>query len=69
MARYIRRTCPKCRDDFWIAVRQPTPDATELPISAWCPMCGYQLRGWRLVLGRRKQAPEIRYGRMRKVFR
>jgi hypothetical protein len=32
---YIARTCPKCRDDFWIVVNQPPHSNGERPINAY----------------------------------
>ena len=51
MSRYITRTCPKCRDYFCVAVSHPLPQSRELPITAYCAVCGYQLRNWRVILG------------------
>jgi len=68
MARYINRKCPRCRDYFGLALSQAPDSNGEHPISGYCAVCGYQLKGWRLILGR-KQATEVRYARTRKVFR
>lgn len=67
MARHIERTCPRCQECFCVTISHPTPEGRELPISAWCTVCGYALKGWRVIV-RRKQQPEVRSGRMRKVF-
>ena len=62
-----RRKWPKCQDDFWITVSHPTPQSRDLPIIAYCV---FAVTLERLAIDRRrKRAPEIRYGRMRKVFR
>jgi hypothetical protein len=68
MARYINRKCPRCRDYFGLALNQAPDSQGEHPISGYCAVCGYQLKGWRLILGR-NQAPAVRYARTRKVFR
>jgi hypothetical protein len=68
MSRYIARSCPKCQDEFWITVSHPRPESRELPIIGFCFGCGYRLINWRLIV-RRKQAPDVRYGRMPKVFK
>jgi len=68
MARYIARTCPKCRDYFGVVVNhEPKSDGAH-PIIAHCAVCGYQLKGWRLIVGRKR--PVLIYGgRFSKVFR
>ena len=68
MSRYFARTCPKCRDEFWVTISHPSPQSRELPIIAFCLVCGYRLNGWRVIV-RRKQLPDVRDGRMRKVFK
>jgi hypothetical protein len=68
MAKYLARTCPKCRDIFNVAITQPSARRSEFSINGFCGVCGHQLKDWQLILGR-ERAPEIRYGRMRKVFR
>ena len=68
MAKYIARTCPRCRGYFCVTISDPLPTSRELPISAWCTVCGYALKGWR-VIDRRKPQPDLRFGRMRKVFK
>jgi len=68
MARYIVRTCPKCRGVFGVAITQTAATLSELSIKGICAFCGYRLRGWRLFLGG-KRAPEMPDGRMPKVFR
>src|SRR5262245_59196549 len=35
MSRYIARKCPKCRDDFGVAVHHPTPKAESFPSRAF----------------------------------
>jgi C4-type Zn-finger protein len=69
MARDFARQCPKCREHFFcVVISHPTPQSSVFPVTACCAVCGYRLRDWRLILGR-KRAPEIRYDRMPKVFR
>jgi hypothetical protein len=68
MARYIARNCPKCSDSFWVTVSHPMPQSTELPITAYCSVCGYRLKGWRLILGR-KRVPDMRWARILNVLR
>jgi hypothetical protein len=68
MARYFARTCPKCCDIFNVAITHLAERRSEFSINGFCGVCGHQLKGWRLILCG-KRAPEIRYGRMRKVFR
>jgi len=68
MAKYLARKCPRCREDFGIVITHPSARRSEFSINGFCEACGYRLKGWRLILGR-KRAPEIRWGRIRKVFR
>lgn len=68
MARYNARKCPKSRDYFDVAVSHPTPQARDLPIVAYCAVCGHNLRGWRLIRGG-KRAPETFHPRLRKMAR
>jgi phage FluMu protein Com len=68
MARYIDRTCPRCKEYFSVTISRPTPEARVLPISASCSACDYKLEGWRVIV-RRKQQADVRYGRVRKVFK
>jgi C4-type Zn-finger protein len=67
MAKYIARNCPKCRDYFGVVVSQwPTRDREYL-VSGFCTTCGYRLKGWRVILGRKR--PTYVYGdRVPKVF-
>ena len=68
MARRFARRCPKCREHFFgVVINDPTPQSREIPITAYCAVCGYQRRSWRLILGRKRE-PEVRYDRMPKVF-
>jgi hypothetical protein len=53
MAKYIARTCPKCRDYFGVA-NQPPKSNGEHPINGFCAVCDYQLKGWRLIIGRKR---------------
>ena len=68
MALYRVKRCPNCRDDFWVTLGNPSPKTKELPITAYCTLCGYALKGWRLIVGG-KRASDVRYARMRTVFR
>ncbi len=68
MDRYFARNCPKCRGYIGVTINRPSSRRNEYLVYGFCAGCGYRLSGWRLILGG-KQAPEIRHGRMRKVFR
>jgi hypothetical protein len=50
MARYIPRTCPKCRDYFGVVVIHPHPEAKTLPVEGYCATCQYRIK-WSLVVG------------------
>jgi len=68
MARYIARKCPRCRDYFGVVVNQEPKSDGDHPITAYCALCDYQLKGWRLIVGRKR--PVLIYGgRVPKVFR
>jgi hypothetical protein len=67
MAKYIVRQCPKCRDYFGVLVNQPPKSNGEHHINGFCAVCGYQLKGWRLIVGR-KRTTNMYHGRMPKVF-
>lgn len=68
MSRFITRECPKCRGLFRLAISRLAKQPREHPTTALCGVCGYNLDGWRLI-DTRKQAPDVRYGRTRKVFK
>jgi hypothetical protein len=51
MARYINRKCPKCHDYFGIVIDQLSHRNGEHSIKGFCSVCGYQLKGWQLILG------------------
>lgn len=68
MAKCIARKCPRCCDYFGVVVNQEPKKHGEHPITAYCEVCGYQLKGWRLIDGRKR--PVLVYGgRMPKMFR
>lgn len=67
MAKYIARKCPKCRDYFGVAVNQAPQSNGEHPINGFCAVCGYQLKDWRLILGRNR-TPPLYHGRMPRVL-
>ncbi|MGZ9240140.1 MAG: hypothetical protein ACXW6K_06640 [Candidatus Binatia bacterium] len=50
MARYIARTCRKCHDYFGVTVTHTPNSHGEHPITAYCSVCGFQLKGWRLIV-------------------
>jgi hypothetical protein len=68
MAKYIARTCPKCRDYFGVVVNQAPKSNGEHPINGFCAACGYHLKGWRLIVGRKRTTTQVYHGRMPKVF-
>jgi hypothetical protein len=67
MAKYIARNCPKCRDYFGLVLNQPPQSNGEHPINGFCAVWGYQLKGWRLILGRKRMV-NVYHGKMPKVF-
>ncbi len=52
MARYLHRTCPKCKDYLGVVVPEPPEPAQEVPIDARCLRCGFKL-AWKVVTGRK----------------
>jgi len=68
MARYIPRNCPKCCGHLGVVVNELPGNDGEHIIKGYCTGCGYQLKGWRLILGR-KRPRENRYTHMRKALR
>jgi len=55
MARDIPRKCPKHRDYFGVAVSYPTVQSKELQSTAWCAVCGDQLKGRRVIVGGKRE--------------
>jgi len=51
MAKYLCRTCPKCKDYLGVVVPEPPEPVTEVPIDACCLGCGFKL-AWKVMLGR-----------------
>jgi hypothetical protein len=43
-------------------------DIDDTQITAYCAVCGYQLKDWRVTLGGNR-SPEILHPRLRKAFR
>ncbi len=52
MLKYLYRDCPKCGDYLGVVVTDPPESEREIPIDAYCVVCGFEL-GWKLVLGKR----------------
>jgi len=67
MPRYIPRQCPRCHDYFGVVVSQESKSNGEHPITAYCGQRSYQLKDWRLIVGR-KRPVNAYLGRMPKVF-
>ncbi len=42
MAKYLYRTCPKCKDYLGVVVPEPPEPVTEVPIDAHCLRCGFK---------------------------
>ena len=67
MARYIARKCPRCLDYFGVVVSQWPTEKCEHQVSGFCATCGYRLKDWRVILGRKRPA-SVYGGRVPKVF-
>ena len=52
MAKYLYRTCPKCKDYLGVVVPEPPDPVTEIPIDARCLRCGFKL-AWKVITGRK----------------
>ena len=50
MIKYLYRTCPKCKDYLGVVVRDPPGPKRELPIDAYCVLCGFKL-DWKVIVG------------------
>ena len=53
MAKYLYRTCPKCKDYLGVVVPEPPEPVEEVPIDAHCAVCGFKL-AWKVVLGKER---------------
>lgn len=67
MAKYVAQKCPKCRDYFEVVVSQWPTCNREYLISGFCTTCGYQLKGWRVILGRNR-SPNMNRDRVPEAF-
>ena len=67
MTKYLYRTCPKCKDYLGVVVRDPPEPKREIPIDAYCVVCGFKL-GWRLVLGKRSYSKSTKLALIFLVF-
>jgi len=56
MKKYLHRSCPKCRDYLCIDVLQTATSDGAHPITGYCAVCGFQLKGWRVIPGRKPLA-------------
>jgi len=56
MAKYLHRSCSECRDYFCVEVSQRATSDGEYSITGYCVVCGYQLKGWRVIPGRKQSA-------------
>ncbi len=52
MAKYLYRTCPKCKDYLGVVVPEPPEPVTEVAINAYCAVCGFKL-AWKVITGRK----------------
>ena len=52
MARYLYRSCPKCKDYLGVVVPEPPEPVAVVPIDAHCAVCGFKL-DWKIVIGRK----------------
>ena len=52
VAKYLYRTCPKCKDYLGVVVPEPPEPVDEIPIDAHCAVCGFKL-AWKVVIGQK----------------
>jgi len=52
MAKYLYRTCPKCKDYLGVVVPEPSEPMEEVPIDAHCAVCGFKL-SLAVILGKK----------------
>jgi hypothetical protein len=61
-----RSKLPKVRRDYFgLVVNQPPKRNGVHPINGFCATCGYQLKGWHVIVGRKRT---MYCGGMPKVF-
>ena len=51
MAKYLYRSCPKCKDYLGVVVPEPPEPVRDVPIDARCLRCGFKL-AWKVLMGR-----------------
>jgi hypothetical protein len=56
MAKYIPRTCPRCRDYLAVIVSPCPTNDREYDINGFCAVCGYEIS---LASGRRSEANNL----------
>ena len=49
MTKYLYRECPKCKDYLGVVVRDPPGPKREIPIDAYCVVCGFKL-DWKVIV-------------------
>jgi len=50
MAKYLYRSCPKCKDYLGVVVPEPPEPGREFAIDAHCAVCGFKL-AWKVIMG------------------
>ena len=51
MAKYLYRSCPKCKDYLGVVVPEPPEPVAEVAIDAYCVVRSFEL-DWRVVLNK-----------------
>lgn len=52
MAKYLYRTCAKCKGYLGVVIPKPLTDEMELPVDGYCADCGYRPSITHVVVGR-----------------
>jgi len=52
MAKYLYRTCPKCKHYLGVVVPEPPESVREITVDAHCAVCGIKL-DWMIIMGRK----------------
>src|SRR5213594_2864179 len=56
MAKYLDRTCPRCKGYLGVVIPIPTQKTTEFPVNGFCAVCRYKLT-WKVIQGKRLRLP------------
>ena len=55
MARYLRRSCPRCNGYLGIVLREPARNMPVQAVNGHCASCGHRI-SWIVIRGKRDSA-------------